>query len=102
MEGVDIKTQIDALLGEGCSIMQSNFYGKPKPSSEIVVDAAVLQLPTPKPHGVEKTFAWCAGSPIEALYLSKTTALAAEITGELGSPTRLCVEPLGKIKMAIA
>jgi hypothetical protein len=49
--------------------MQSYFYGKPKPALQVVGDAAVLQLPTPKPHGVEKTFAWWAGSPMKALYL---------------------------------
>jgi diguanylate cyclase (GGDEF)-like protein/PAS domain S-box-containing protein len=46
-EGVETKNQVDALLQEGCKIMQGYFYGKPKPYSEIVTDLALQQL---SPH----------------------------------------------------
>jgi diguanylate cyclase len=52
-EGVETKTQMEALLREGCKIMQGYFYGKPKPYSEIVTDIALQQLQTPKPTVVE-------------------------------------------------
>jgi hypothetical protein len=54
--------------------MQGYVSGKPKPSMEIVVDAAVLQRPTPKPQRVEKTIASCAGFPIKALHVSEKTS----------------------------
>jgi diguanylate cyclase (GGDEF)-like protein/PAS domain S-box-containing protein len=54
-EGVETKTQVDALLREGCSIMQGYYYGKPKPYSEIVADLSVQQLTSHRPIPAEKS-----------------------------------------------
>ena len=54
-EGVETKIQVDALLKEGCSIMQGYFYGKPKPYAEIVTDLALQQLPAHRPVQVERS-----------------------------------------------
>lgn len=43
-EGVETKLQADALLAEGCVLMQGYLYGKPKPYTEIVNDLAVKKL----------------------------------------------------------
>jgi diguanylate cyclase (GGDEF)-like protein/PAS domain S-box-containing protein len=43
-EGVETKLQADALLAEGCVLMQGYLYGKPKPYTEIVNDLAVQKL----------------------------------------------------------
>lgn len=44
-EGVETQLQVNALLREGCELIQGYFYGKPKPYSEIVGDLATAQLP---------------------------------------------------------
>lgn len=43
-EGVETRDQADALLDEGCILMQGYLYGKPKPFLEIVSDLAVQEL----------------------------------------------------------
>ncbi len=45
-EGVETKMQVDALLQEGCKLMQGYYYGKPKPYVEIVGDQSVAELST--------------------------------------------------------
>ena len=47
-EGVETQQQVDALLREGCVLIQGYFYGKPKPYSEIVSDLAIQQLDLPR------------------------------------------------------
>jgi diguanylate cyclase (GGDEF)-like protein len=43
-EGVETQLQVEALLREGCEIIQGYFFGKPKPYAEIINDLAVQQL----------------------------------------------------------
>jgi EAL domain-containing protein (putative c-di-GMP-specific phosphodiesterase class I) len=52
-EGVETRLQVDALVQEGCKIMQGYFYGKPKPYTEIVNDLSVAELAALNPRAPE-------------------------------------------------
>ncbi len=43
-EGVETKAQADALITEGCPLLQGYYYGKPKPFTEVVNDLGVQRL----------------------------------------------------------
>ena len=48
-EGVETQLQVNALLHEGCELIQGYFYGKPKPYAEIVKDLAMPQATELRP-----------------------------------------------------
>jgi diguanylate cyclase (GGDEF)-like protein/PAS domain S-box-containing protein len=48
-EGVETQLQVNALMHEGCELIQGYFYGKPKPYAEIVKDLAMPQASAQRP-----------------------------------------------------
>jgi diguanylate cyclase (GGDEF)-like protein/PAS domain S-box-containing protein len=54
-EGVETQMQVDALLAEGCALIQGYSYGRPKPYTDVCSDLAVRQLTRRLPHlGAER------------------------------------------------